>query len=409
MLSWEAWMDIHSLRKEGHSIKAIARLTGRSRNTVRRVLRQKAPTPFKKPIRDSLLDEFKDYVVKRCQECALSSVRLLAEIKPMGYSGSLATLRRFTHTLQAAQRAQSKLTVRYETPPGAQAQADWSYCGRFPDQLGKLISVYAFVMVLSFSRLLYIEFTSSMKLPVLLQCHKSAFAYYGGWPRSILYDNMKQVRLSQQQLHPLFLDFANHYGFTPKTHRPYRPRTKGKVERIVDYVKDNFLNGRCFAGFDDLNAQGLHWLNHTANVRLHATTKARPVDLFAKEELSSVTSISPYILAPQVQRQAAWDATVRFDRSRYSIPPEHAGKPVFVEAFDQRIVIRTGELIIAEHQRAARPHSSIVQPEHLAALWELSLKQAAPPAPSWQLSFSEEVAVTPLAAYEQTARAEVTR
>lgn len=85
-------------------------------------------------------------------------------------------------------------------------------------------------------------------------------------------------------------------------------------------MKDNFLNGRSFAGFGELNAQGLHWLNQTANVRLHATTKARPVDLFAKEDLNRVTSISPYILAQQVQRQAAWDATVRFDPSRYSDP-----------------------------------------------------------------------------------------
>lgn len=409
MLSWEAWMDIQQLRKEGHSINAITRLTGRSRNTVRRVLRQKSPVPFQKPTRHSRLDEFKPYLEQRYQECALSSVRLLEEIRGLGYTGSLATLYRFTHTLRRQQRSLARLTVRYETPPGEQAQADWSYCGRFPDQLGKLISVYAFVMVLSFSRMLYLEFTRSMKLPLLLQCHKNAFAYFGGWPRCILYDNMKQVRLSQQQLHPLFLDFANHYGFTPKTHRPYRPRTKGKVERIVDYVKDNFLNGRSFAGFDELNAQGLHWLNHTANVRLHATTKARPVDLFAKEELNRVSSISPYILAQPVQRQAAWDATVRFDRSRYSIPPEHAGQPVLVEAFDQRIIIRTGQLVIAEHQRAARPDSSIVQPEHLAALWQLSLKQPAPPAPCWQLSFSDEVAVTPLAAYEQTERAEVAR
>ncbi len=217
MLSWEArppqagcplgdpgWMDIQHLRKEGHSIKTITRLTGRSRNTVRRVLSQKARIPFQKPTRDSLLDEFKDYVTKRFQECALSSVRLPAEIQPTGYRGSLATLRRFTHTLQAAQRAQSKLTVPVRDAAGctspAQAQADWTYCGRFPDQLGKLISVYAFVMILSFSRMLYIEFTRSMKLSVLLAVSQKRSCLLCGL--AILYDNMKQVRLSQQQLTP---------------------------------------------------------------------------------------------------------------------------------------------------------------------------------------------------------------
>ena len=402
-------MDIKHLHREGHSIKSITRLTGHSRNTVRRVLRQPTKPSFRKPTRDSLLDEFKPYITKRYQECALSSVRLFAEIKPMGYRGSLATLRRFTHTLQAAQRAQGKLTVRYETPPGEQAQADWSYCGRFADQLGKLVSVYAFVMILSFSRMLYVEFTRSMKLPLLLQCHKNAFAFFGGWTRAILYDNMKQVRLSTTQLHPKFLDFANHYGFTIKTHQPYRPRTKGKVERSIDYVKDNFLNGRSFADFVDLNAQALHWLNQTANVRLQTITRQRPVDLFAKEELTSVSSIAPYLVGQQVKRQAGWDATVRFERSRYSVPPEHAGKPVFVEAFAEKILIRSGDLIIAEHPRALQPDSSIVQPEHVAALWQLSLQRPAPAAPRWQLNFSDAVAITPLAAYEQTTALEVTR
>ncbi|MGH9958553.1 MAG: Mu transposase domain-containing protein [Pyrinomonadaceae bacterium] len=219
---------------------------------------------------------------------------------------------------------------------------------------------------------------------------------------------MKQVRLSQEKLHPQFLDFANHYGFTVKTHQPYRPRTKGKVERVVDYVKDNFLNGRCFAGFEDLNAQALDWLNHTANVRLHATTKQRPVDLFTKEELTHVSSIAPYLVRQQIKRQAGWDATVRFDCSRYSIPPEHAGKPVVVEADEQKIVIRSGDLIIAEHQRATQSDSAIVQPEHIAALWQLSLQKPSPAAPNWQLSFNDGVAVTPLAAYEQTAGLEVT-
>ncbi len=402
MLNWEVWMNIKQLHQQGNSIKAITRLTGHSRNTVRRVVRQAKPEPFKAPARSSCLDEFKPYVAQRYQACALSTVRLFQEIKEMGYTGSAVTLYRFTQTLRQQQHMLKKLTVRFETPPGEQAQCDWTYCGRFPDQQGKLVAVYAFVMVLSYSRMLYVEFTRSMKLPTLLQCHKNAFAFFGGWPKTILYDNMKQVRLAHDQLHPQFLDFANHYGFTIKTHQPYRPRTKGKVERSVDYVKDNFLNGRSFADFLDLNAQALHWCTHTANVRLHATTKARPVDLFAKEDLTRVSSITPYQVGQQVPRKAGWDATVRFDRSRYSIPPEHAGQPVAVEAFSEKIIIRSRDLIIATHPRAPQPGSFIAQPEHVAALWQLSLQKPTPAAPNWQLSFSDAVAVTPLAAYEQT-------
>jgi Mu transposase-like protein len=135
----------------------------------------------------------------------------------------------------------------------------------------------------------------------------------------------------------------------------------------------------------------------------------RPIDLFAKEELASLNAIAPYRLVQPVPRQAGWDATVRFDRSRYSIPPAHAGQPVFVEAEEQKIVIRRGDLIIAEHQRASQPDSCIMQPEHVAALWQLSLQKPVPAAPHWQLNFSEAVAVTPLAAYEQSAVLEVNR
>lgn len=126
------------------------------------------------------------------------------------------------------------------------------------------------------------------------------------------------------------------------------------------------------------------------------------MDLFSKEALTLVNEIAPYEVGQQAQRQAGWDALVHFDRSRYSIPPEHAGKSVIVEAFTEKIIIRSGQLIIAEHRRAAQPDSAIVKPEHAAALCQLSLQKPAPAVPNWQLRFSDAVAVTPLAAYEQT-------
>src|SRR5205814_3487207 len=127
-------------------------------------------------------------------EYQLSSTRLLEEIRPMGYVGSVDVLRRFLKALRAEGRAQAKATVRFETPPGHQAQVDWAYCGSFPDSRGEPVKIYAFVMVLGFSRMLYVEFTTAMDLSTLLACHQQAFEFFGGWPRELLYDNMAQVK-----------------------------------------------------------------------------------------------------------------------------------------------------------------------------------------------------------------------
>lgn len=398
-------MDIRTLHKEGHSIKEIARQTGRSRNTVRRVLREPGPTGFRKPVRPSCLDNFKPYLQQRFESCGLSAVRLLPEIRAMGYTGSIATVRRFLHQLRPEQERLRKLTVRFETPPGKQAQADWAYCGRFPDATGQIIPIYAFVMVLSFSRMLYVEFTTSMHLSTLIRCHLAAFEFFGGWPHEMLYDNMKQVRIGPQELNPLFLDFAQHYGFAVKTHRIRRPRTKGKVERAVHYVKDGFLNGCIFADVADLNVQGRHWITYTANTRMHATTQQRPVDLWPREELTPLQSKSVYQICELFTRKAGVDGLVRFSRSRYSVPAEYAGQNVLVGQCDQKIIIRTRDMIVAEHRPAAKPGAVVADPAHVEALWKLSLQRSATPAPPrWQLTFDQAVAATPLTIYQEASR-----
>lgn len=405
MIKWEQWMEIKDLKNQGHSIRAIERMTGHSRNTIRRVLQQTQPAAFSKPERDSKLDEFKDYIRGRYEECALSAVRLLQEIRPMGYTGSIQTLRRYLHGFRQRRKAIARATVRFETAPGAQGQVDWGYCGQFPNSVGQLVRVYVFVMVLGFSRMMYVRFTSSMKLPVMIDCHLSAFRYLGGWTRSLLFDNMKQIKISANEWNALFLDFANHYGIVPKTHKPYWPRTKGKVERGVDYVKDNFLNGRSFVDFEDLNAQGLHWLDHTANVRIHSTTQRRPVDLLSEESLIPYTSAPPYQMAQRALRKVDCESFVRFERSRYWVPPENIGKTVLVVHQNGKITIRCNDLIIAEHAAAQKQGSCIAQPDQLAEIWKFTLNRSRKdPVPHWDLTFDQSVATHSLAGYEEVAK-----
>jgi transposase len=323
MLKVEEWMDVKMLANQGHSARAIARMTGYSRNTVAKLLRQAAPEPFQRPPRPSKLDPFKPYLRQRAQECPLSAVRLLEEIRPMGFDGSLCILQRFLAPLRSPQRAQSRATVRFETPPGHQAQVDWAHCGSFPDASGQLVKIYAFVMVLGFSRMLFVPFTTSMDLPQLLACHLDAFAFFGGWTNELLYDNMAQVKLpGSREWNPLFLDFAPYDGFLPHTCRIRRPRTKGKVERMVDYLRDNFLLGRSFADLPDLNAQGRHWLTHTANMRLHSTTGQRPIDLLAAENLTPLAPVAPSRFTHKSVRTVSAEGFVHLSCSRYSVPPE---------------------------------------------------------------------------------------
>jgi len=407
MIQVEQRMNIQDLHNQGHSIREIAQITGHSRNTIRKVLRGQHQGQRQSPSRASKLDPFKDYLTQRFGEHGLSAVRLLAEIRPMGYDGSLPTLRRFLATLKTDLHKRGKLTVRFETPPGQQAQADWAYCGRLPNNQGTPVSVYAFVMVLSYSRMLYLRFTTSMKMASLIDCHQQAFDYFQGWTRSILYDNMKQVKISAHKWNEQFLDFANHYGFVPKTHRPYRPRTKGKVERTVDYVKDNFLKGRSFVDLDDLNGQGQNWLEQTANVRIHGTTGEKPIVLLAQEqpELIPITAVPVYHFLDPVQRKVNWESMVHFQGSCYSVPPEYAGQSVEVAHAGGQIIVRTGDLIIAEHTQAARPGQCIVDKEHLAELWKITEQQIQPPSEvKWQQQDQEAVEQVNLDVFEEVTR-----
>jgi transposase len=232
MIKVDQLMEINDLHRHGHSIRDIARITGHSRNTVRKVLRGEHDLRFHVPQRDSKIDAYKDYLKHRYQQHRLSAVRLIEEIRPMGYAGSIATLRRYLRTLRGEHHRQSRLTVRFETPPGRQAQADWAYCGKFPaigsDGRTMMIGVYLFIMVLSYSRQMFIRFTTGMKMAQLIACHQQAFAYLGGVPATVLYDNMKQVRLAPGKLNEQFVDFARCPKMPPAgtcgSTSTYRPR-----------------------------------------------------------------------------------------------------------------------------------------------------------------------------------------
>jgi transposase len=289
----EEWVDIVALHRQGVPIKAIARELGVGRNTVRRALRRKGPPTYRRTPEPGKLEPFKDYLLARLSEFPeLSAAALLEEIRAQGYEGGISILKDFTRPYRKRRR---EPVVRFETPPGLQAQVDWAELGRH-ELDGQEVGLHLFVMVLGFSRALYAEAVTAADLATFLACHARAFAFFGGMPAEVLYDNAKVVVLERTAAGPRYnpglLDFAGRYGFAPRLCRPYRARTKGKVERSIGYLRDRFFCGRRFSGLEDLNAQLLAWLDAVANRREHATTGERPIDRLAREGLT------PFALAP---------------------------------------------------------------------------------------------------------------
>ena len=164
----------------------------------------------------------------------MNAVKILRELRGLGYAGGVSILKEF----MAPYRKKEKAVMRFETPPGEQAQVDWGTCGKLVDR-GVMKTVYCFCMTLGFSRMMYVEFTFRCDTRAFIRCHMDAFDFFGGVTREILYDNLASVKLITSEgsrMNPTFADFSDTFGFQAKTCRPYRAQTKGKVESGIGLV-----------------------------------------------------------------------------------------------------------------------------------------------------------------------------
>lgn len=306
MLTVEERMEIAVLKKHGESIHGIAKAMGISRNTVRRYLREgeAAATRKQGPKRPEKLDAHKDYIVQRMKAAApdvIPAAVLFREVQAHGYDGGYTRVKVFVRGLRPAPKPDP--VVRFETEPGQQMQADWATVGRGKDKLS------VFIGTLGWSRATYVEFCDNEQLETLLACHENSFAAFAGCPREVLYDNMKTVVLERNaygrnmhRFHPGFLDYAKHAGFLPRLCRPYRAKTKGKVERFVGYLKRSFwipFIASCRqAGLkpdkEAANAAVAIWLREVANARVHATTGEVPADRLVIEHARLQELPKPY-------------------------------------------------------------------------------------------------------------------
>lgn len=409
MLKGDLVREMIARKERGAGIKRIARELGVDRKTVRRWLRQGGWQPRRSGPRRRLIDQFTEFIAQRGPEVGWNGVVLHRELTGLGFAGSYQQVQRYLKPHRAQRQWAELATVRFETGPGEQAQVDY---GQLRIWLGEqLETVHLFVLTLGYSRRLFTYAYPNEKLASLLDGHERAFRHFGGVTLGCLYDNPRTLVLGRREnrvvWHPLFEDFARYYGFTPHACQPYRARTKGKVESGVKYVKRNALAGRRFNSWEELNGWLERWNGEVADVRLHGTTHERPLERFAREQLTPLASRPPYRYEQVRVRRVATDALVAVGAARYSVPAEYVGTVVSVQESAEHYEFFHQDKLVARHPKAAR-HSVVMDPAHYAGLLRVNRQAALPPAPRFDPNFNRlgEVMVRDLALYEAASQYE---
>ncbi len=354
MLSLEEQFMIRHLLNEGLNISQISRQTGHDRKTVRKYINAKEIQnhPKRKP-RGSILDPYKDYIKDRLKDFPLSSIRILEEIQERGYPGSYTIVKEFVRTIKRSKQIPAE--YRYETAPGIQSQVDWGEVDRIMVD-GKMKKLYCFAMVLGYSRMRYVEFTLDVKTETFIQCHINAFQYFGGITKEVLYDNTKNVVLkralksSESEWNSLFEDFFKYYGFIPRLCKPgiQGAKTKGKIERVIGYVEDNFYLGRAYESVQDLNTQAYSWMGKV-NRLPHGTTKIPPRNRLSEEKFMPFDEKSPYQIVRTEYRKISKDCYFSYLGNHYSVPWKYAGLQAKLRLQNDKMQVFVNEKNICEH------------------------------------------------------------
>ncbi|NVN91803.1 MAG: IS21 family transposase [Desulfuromonadales bacterium] len=327
-------MDIVALKRQGHSLRWIARKLGIHRSTVKKHLESDSfPAYVRKAAKPSILEPYHQVIRDFLDEDDYQATWIFERLKRRGYSGSYDTLKVFVRSIKE-QKCRIAYT-RFETEPGLQAQVDW---GDFKvvDSSGKITTVYAFVMVLGFSRAMYVEFVERCTMEAFMDCHLRAFKLLRGVPAEILYDNMKHVVIGRGNGKPTFnvefFYFSKHYGFTPRLCPPYSPWVKGKVERPMDYLRENFWRGYSYRSLSQANEDVVTWITETAHQRIHGTYRQQ-VKIRWEQEIPHLGPIpaTDYDTSLRFSRKVYKDCLISFGGNRYYVTPQVVGKRVLLK------------------------------------------------------------------------------
>ena len=378
MLRKEDFVVIQSLDQRGVYLKDIAAELEVHPRTVKRALqRGGAPQPERKS-RGSKLDPYKAKVDELLGEGVWNGQVILREIQALGYEGSRTILREYIQPKRALRPGRA--TVRFETEPGKQLQSDW---GEVVTEIGGVrCKVHFIVNELGYARRFHFWCTDSADAEHTYEGMIRSLEYFGGVAREVLVDNQKSAVLQASnsgspRFNERFVDLAKHYRFTPRACRPYRARTKGKDERMVGYVKQNFfVRYRSFESWVHLNQLAEQWLREEADLRMQGTVKEIVAERFEKEKahLQPLPTIR-YDTSYFEYRQVAWDGYIEVRGNRYSVPATLVGQRVAVRiGLDGLLRIFQADQVVASHQLKNKQEGWSTFREHRSEMWKHTLQ-----------------------------------
>lgn len=347
-------------------------------------------------VRPSALDPYVDFIRDTLRvHPRLRTTRLLEMIRGRGYKGSATQLRRRIHQLDLRPRHHEAF-LRLSMADGEQAQVDWAHIGTIPVGAQDR-PLYAFVMVLSASRALFVDVSFDMTSASVVRGHVRAFEHFGGVPRACLYDNMKTVvaeRIGDViRYHPRILELASHYHFAPRVCRPRRGNEKGRVERAIRYLRESFLAARVFTSLDDVRRQFAEWTQEVAERRPWPQDPTITVrEAYERERLRLLPLPKSALDATEIRAVCAYKQPyIQVDTNRYSVPHEVVGKPITLELTHDELRFLDGERLLTTHARSWERRKVIEKPEHIETL--KAFKRAAHPLTGRERLISEVPAV----------------
>jgi transposase len=366
MLGVAMYITIETLYKQGLNKTEIARVTKHDWKTIDKVIKaiSSGSYPEKKP-HLSKLDNYKEKILEYL-ESDLSAVRVYELLSELGCPLSYSSVKTYIRSL----KGRSDICIRFHTNPGEEAQVDFGYVGKLPDNQGKIRKAWVFNMRLSYSRLDFYKVVFDQKVETFIQCHIDAFNYFGGIPALVRIDNLKAAILEANFYQPiyqsLYKQFADYHSFEIIPCRVRKPQEKGKVESGIKYIKNNFFAGRKFTSNLELNIQLESWLNDKCNVRIHGTTRKVPRELFEEKERSCLKSLpnEPFRQIEVGSRKVYRDCHTYIDYSYYSVPFDYVGKDVDFELDEVFVRVFYEGKQIALHERCKHKGQFATQEIH---------------------------------------------